>query len=768
LISVRHIKSSTRILLFFLLIFLLSCNATKYVPDDQYLLKNVRIENDSRYIKNEDLEDYIKQKGNKRFLGFRLYLHLYNLTSPDRDNRLQRFLKKIGEPPVIYNNGLQQSTTDQLKLYMRSRGFYNATVSDTVIYKNRKANVIYRVDARRPYLIRNIDYFFQDGNLGEIVMSDSTSEKIGKGDVFDVDLLEAERVRIERLLRNHGYYNFSKDFIYYEVDSNLKSNEVDLVLGIRKFAVTDQKGYVHQVPHTIYRINNVYINTDFDAFYRNDDTTGTRVVTDTVSYDSVYLVYPGIPNIKEGVVTQNNYIEPGEKYNLENVERTYRNLSSLSAFRLVDILFRESGENEPLLDCEIHLVPSTSQAFTVEVEGTNSGGNIGAAGNLIYQNRNLFRGSEQFDLLFKGAIETLKETQTNNLGNMLEFGVEGKLKFPKFLLPFKSEQFIRKYNPKTNLSLSYNYQKRPSYTRTMANASFGYAWRSSSFISHMVYPIEGSLILTPYKSPDFELWLKDKYLYYSYQPHFILDMRYGLTFSNQNIKKNQDFAFARFNIESAGNMLYGINRYLLNNDPDSSFEILGVAYAQYIKGDIDLRYYDYLEEGISFVSRAFVGVGMPYLNSSAMPFEKQYFSGGANSIRAWQVKSLGPGSYKDTDTVRYPNQTGDVKIEFNFEYRFKLFWKLEGAVFLDVGNIWSLSAEDNREGALFEWNRFYKELAVGTGFGARFDFSYFILRLDLGVPLRDPSFPLGERWLPGNSGLSWSDVTVNIGIGYPF
>lgn len=756
-----------------LLVSLFACHATKYVPEDEYLLGRVQIENNGRYVKNEDLEDYVKQKPNKSIFGYKLYLHLYNLSSPEKDNWFQRSLKKIGEPPVIYNSGLQKRTVDQLLLYMQTRGYYNAEVRDSVVVRKQTVKVIYKVDPKRPYRIRNIDYFFEDGNLGDLVMSDTANKKVRQGDIFDVDLLESERVRIEKLLRNNGYYQFSKDFIYFDVDSSLRNYQVDLVLGIRKYPVTDAKGYIHQVPHKVFRINQVFLNTDFDAFYRAGDSTKLAYAADTVQYDSVYLVYPEEHNIKPGVVTQNNYIGQGEIFNQENVERTYRNLSSLSAFRLVDIVFRENRKADALLDCEIRLVPSVSQSFTFEVEGTNSGGNIGAAGNLIYQNRNFFRGSEQFDLLFKGAIETIRETQQSGYKTMLEFGVEGKLKFPKFLLPFKSEQFIRKYNPKTYLTLSYNYQKRPDFTRTMATASLSYAFRSSSYLSHVIFPLEGSLILTPYKSPEFEDWLKDKYLYYSYQPHFIVDTRYGLTFSNQNVNKKQDFVFARLNAESAGNILYFANKYFIQNllpegNSDSSFQILGVDYAQYLKGDIELRYYDYLEEGLSFVTRAFIGVGYPYLNSGAMPFEKQYFSGGANSIRAWQVKSLGPGSYKDTDTTNYPNQTGDVKIEFNFEYRFKMFWKLEGALFLDVGNIWSLAQGDDREGALFAWNRFYKEMAVGTGFGARFDFSYFILRLDLGLPLRDPSYPEGERWLPGNSGVSLKDVTLNIGIGYPF
>jgi len=351
---------------------------------------------------------------------------------------------------------------------------------------------------------------------------------------------------------------------------------------------------------------------------------------------------------------------------------------------------------------------------------------------------------------------------------MVEFGVEGRIRFPKFLLPFKTEQFIRKYNPQTNLSAALNFQRRPDYTRTIANASFGYTWRETQEVTHNVYPIEVSLILTPYQSEDFKDWLDGKYLYYSYQPHFIVDQRYSFVFTNQNFRKDQDFQYLRIDAETAGNLLYAGHSLFGTESDSGNYQIFNVDFAQYVKGEIDFRNYTYLYEGISFVTRGFIGAGIPYLNSNAMPFVKQFYSGGANSIRAWQLKNLGPGSYIDSTDTGYPNQTADLKIEANFEYRFKLVWKLESAIFLDIGNIWSLSAEDNREGAQFKFNKFYKELAIGTGVGARFDFNFFIFRFDLGIPLRSP-YPIeGSNWLFGNSGVKGKDLTFNLAIGYPF
>jgi outer membrane protein assembly factor BamA len=514
--------------------------------------------------------------------------------------------------------------------------------------------------------------------------------------------------------------------------------------------------------------------TDFNAMTYQEDAGQRSVQRDTLVFDSIYLIYSGEPNIRASVVTQKNYIIPGSLYDASDVNRTYRNLSSLSAFRMVDIRFRELDTDEPLLDADILVAPATRQSYSVKVEGTNSEGNIGAAANLGYGHRNLFGGSEQFDLTFMGAIENLKakddqaEPTSAGPGIMQEYGIEARLRIPKFLLPFRTDQFIRKYNPQTNIRLSYNYQKRPDYIRTLANASFGYDWRGNDKLIHRVFPVEASLILTPFKDSTFQDWLEGKYLYYSYEPKLITDTRYSLIWSNQKLLKNQNFQDIRFNIETAGNLLYaGYSSFA--QEPDSgNYQILGVDFAQYVKADIDLRSYIFLYEDISLVLRGFAGVGFAYGNSNAMPFEKQYFSGGANSIRAWQVKDLGPGSYEDPEKSDYPNQTGDVKLEANMEYRFPLFWKLEAALFMDVGNIWSLSSEDDREGAGFEFNRFYKELAVGTGFGTRAVFSFLVFRFDLGIPLRSPYSIEGSNWLPGNSGVKARDLTFNLAIGYPF
>jgi outer membrane protein assembly factor BamA len=675
---------------------------------------------------------------------------------------------------VVFDADLTLKSTEQLTLYMRNKGYYNAEVSDTILYRDSRAKIIYHVSPGEPYRIRDLNYFFEDATLSRMVLADTTSKKFRKGQLFDVDVLQQERIRIESLLRDSGYYAFNRDFIYYEVDSALNTHQVDITLGIHNYTKTNRRGETVHVDHPVYTIRNVNMMTDLYSIAFGSSRDTGKLQLDTLVYDSINLIFSGKPNIRPAVVTQKNYIIPGTLYDASNVNRTYRNLSSLSAFRMVDIRFREVDSEKPQLDCDVQVAPATRQSYTVKVEGTNSAGNIGAAANVSYRHNNLFGGSEQFDLTILGAIEHIKpsgnESDPEYTGPdiMQEFGVDARLRIPKFLLPLKTDQFIRKYNPQTNIRLSYNYQKRPDYIRTLANASFGYEWRGNRNIIHRVYPFETSLILTPYKSQTFKNWLEGKYLFYSYESHLINDIRYSMIWSNQKLLKNQSFQDLRFNLETAGNLLYaGFSAF--GSDPgNGKYQVLGVDFAQYLKADVDFRSYIFLYEDISLVLRGFAGVGYAYSNSNAMPFEKQYFSGGANSIRAWQVKDLGPGSYKDAVESDYPNQTGDVKLEANMEYRFKLFWKLEAAFFLDAGNIWSLSSVDDRVGAGFEFDRFYKEIAIGTGVGTRAIFSFLIFRFDLGIPLRSPYAIEGSNWLPGNSGISIRDLTFNIAIGYPF
>lgn len=748
-----------------------SCRSTKYVADGEYLLYDYKIKTEGGDLGKEEINSYIKQKPNKTILGMRFHLGLYNLSRKGKENWINNSLRTIGEEPVLYDEFVKNKTTRQLELFLKNKGYYNALIEDTVIFRKKKAKIHYHIIANEPYRIRNLNYVIEDTALNQLAEEAKTNTLLNKGALLDSDLFAKEKNRIETLAKSKGFYYFTKDFIFVRGDSSLNSRQVDVELIFKKYQDVDSDGYIREKSHPIARIRNVYIHSNYNPKLALSDLNTYREQLDTLVNDSINILFTGEQNIKPAIVTESNYILPGNLYNNQDVSRTHRNMSALQTFRLVKINFLQTGEGnengETLLDCEILLTPSTRQSFTAEVQGTNSSGNLGVAGNLIYRHKNLFRGAESFDLSFHGALETLVESYQEDFGNMVEIGSEVKINIPKFILPFKSDQFIKKYNPSTSISAAYNFQQRPDYTRTIAKAAFGYNWKGNRFLSHNIYPVEINLVKIPRKSQDFIDWLEDKYIYYSYQEHLITNTNYSLIYSNQNIRKNQDFFYMHLNLESAGNILAG-SYDLLNIQPENdAYELFNTEFAQYIRGDIDLRFYNILNQNNSIVYRFFAGAGLPYNNSTALPFEKKYFSGGANSIRAWQVRNLGPGSYYEESTSAYPNKTADIKLEANLEYRFKLFWVLEGALFIDAGNIWAITSNDEREGALFEKD-FYKDIAIGTGFGTRFDFNFFIFRLDLGVKARDPASQSSYKWIIGNRKMTIDDFTLNIGIGYPF
>ncbi|MCD4833736.1 MAG: outer membrane protein assembly factor [Bacteroidales bacterium] len=753
-----------------------SCSPVKKVPDDEFLLDRYKIKVREGKVKKDEIKNYVRQKPNKRILGIRFHLWLYNLSKEDKDKGLSNWFKTIGEEPVIYDEYLSNKSIDLLKSYFDNKGYYNSTVKDTVQLKRKRARILYKVEINDPYKIKRINYTCNDTGLVPDVMPDTINSRINKGDNFDLDLLEDERQRIETNLKNKGYYRFNKDFIFFQADSLAKSLEVDLLMNIHKFQKKGPGNTIIKTSHKKYVINKVYVFINFDQKealslgenYYND--------LDTTYIDGIYFISKGIDNLNKRVVIQSNFIQVGKQYSLYNANKTYKHLNSLRLFKIINIQFNtiDSLENDSLnlgyLDCNIQLSKHLLQSYTIELQGTNSYGNIGVGGNLLYRHRSLFGGAEITDFRINGAIESITDTIASGNSYTTEFGGNITVSIPKFILPvFKAEKFSKKYSPKTQIFAGYNFMDRIDYRRTIANMSYGYIWDGNRFLKHSVKLLELNAVKLPYATQEFKDYIDSTNLRSSYDDHLVSVTSYSLVFNNQDIKKRRDFYFFILNTEISGNILFGISELTnASKDENGSYTILGVPFSQYAKFDIDFRYYDVTTHSNTLAYRFFGGIGIPYGNSESLPFEKMYFSGGANSIRAWSVKDLGPGSYTGGSGTRFPNQTGDIKLEANIEYRFKLFWVLEGALFIDAGNVWNLNS-DKLEGGMFRMNEFYKEFAIGSGVGTRFDFSFLLFRLDFGVKLRDPALPDGERWILGNRNLTWQDdVIVNIGIGYPF
>ncbi len=766
-----------RVLILLGLLQLASCRLTKYVPEDEYLLKKYEIAYQDKESKNalkkDKLDPYIKQKPNKKILGLRFHLWLYNLSNKDKDNKFNNLLRKMGEEPVIYDRYATNKSTRLLEQYIANKGYHYAVINDSVWFKKNRAFVLYQIETNEPFLINNINYSINDSSLKKDILSDTINSFLKHGERFDVKYLKNERIRIEENLKNKGYYNFTREYIYYQVDSTVGKKLVDINIKIKNFTTKiSGKEYI-TIPHPKYTVENIYIHANYDPQQVLTNKENYYRKLDTTKIDSIYYISDTSNplKIKPKVIINTIYIENGNLYKYKDVQQTYDHLSSLRLFRLINIKFQEKkppsdSVTKPYnLDCQIQLAPSLFQSYNLEIEGTNASGDIGAAANIVYQHKNLFKGAEHFDFRIMTAVEAIKEREDNQYNNSLQYGSEMNLKLPRFLLPLKKESFVKKYNPKTNLSLSYNYQRRPDYTRDIANASFGYNWNGNKFNTHIINPFELNYVNLIDTSRVF--WNEiDPFLKNSYQDHLIGYTSYRFLFNNQDIEENNNFIFLRINTEVAGNIISSIYNLLDQPKTDGSYTLFGIKYAQYVRSDIDLRYYQQLNETDNLVYRIFGGLGYPYKNTEVMPFEKKYFSGGANSIRGWQVRTLGPGSYEEES--KYPNSVGDIKLEANIEYRFNLIWLLEGALFIDAGNIWAINKDDSREGAVFKKNSFYKDIALGTGFGMRFDFSFFIFRLDLGIKAREPSNPTGEKWILGNKKLKSDNINLNIGIGYPF
>jgi Omp85 superfamily domain len=768
-------------LLALLVLIISSCNPTKYVPKGESLLVENHIIINTDSVKKSEILPYIKQKPNKRILGMRFHLAMYDLSNINKDRWPHNWLRNIGEEPVIFDPTATSKSKDQIKTYLSSKGYFDGSVMETIETANRRSKVYYNIDLKPAYTVNNIFYDIADTGLTMLIMSDSVNCLIERGKPYDVDILQAERARLERTVRDMGFYSFSGDNIFFRIDSTIGKRKVNIYYGVKKQLKFDSNNNPVLVMNSKYRVRSIYI---FPDYFPKDVLTGGdeyQRSLDTINYRGYYFVTNlKRPAINYDVIIQALYLRPGATFNMTNTERSQTHLRSFKTYRLVNIRYNDLLGNSinpvdsAILDCIIQLTPMSKQSFTVEVEGTNSGGNLGGALGFIYQNKNLLHGAEQFNLKLKGAYEAFSQSNTG-IKSSEQYGVETSLRLPNFFLPFiEKESFIKKYDPTTTIQAAYDYQNLPVYTRTMANAAFGYSWKAGSFQTHLVNPFQLNLVRIPFIDPVYnaDVIKKSSYLINSYKDVLIAGGSYSFIFNNQNLKKARNYWFGRFNFEAAGNLLYLYdkltNAKMISDTIFNHYNIFEQPFAQFVRTDIDIRFNRIINDVSSMVYRGFFGIGIPYKNSLAMPFERQYFEGGANGIRGWQVRSLGPGSYAP-DSAKYVYQTGDIKLEANIEYRFKLFWVLEGALFADAGNIWAIKNDPDRPGAQFKINSFYKDIAIGTGFGMRFDFKFVLLRTDIGLKFRDPKLPASTCWIFSQPNpINHNNLAIVIAIGYPF
>ena len=793
-----------------------SCRA-KY-PQPRIVKTKTQIH--SGNVSEYEVKSYIRQKPNKKILFiFPFHLTVYNLASHLKDNSAKKIekidlkikklqgknkavdylkmekkkkrtvrrwlMETIGEAPVLYDQSLTNQSVKQMELYLKTTGHFHAEVTSEVSTNTsgRKAKVTYHIYGNTLYTIAHFTWQSSDTKILSVLEKNMSESLIKEGMQYNEDIFDKERERISSLMRNNGYYHFSKSFITFNADTSAGNQHMDLQLIIKPYFVQsdDSLNKFTETSHPVSKIGKIYFNVDFRHDASNIHLLDTTVVEfrqhkkDTLA-KIYYFIHEGDLKFKSKTLLKKCFLRTGDLIKINNAVMTNNGLASLGVFKYINIKFIESGTDingYKILDAQIDLSRIDKQTVTTELEGTNSSGKLGISSNISYRNRNTLKGAESLSIRLRGAIEaqSLTDNQTDEDNiidalpfNTIEGGIETELILPRFVMPFTDRFFTEKNSPKTSFSAGVVFQQRPDYIRYIGNLSFTYDWRENIQKIHQFSPVFLNLVRI---FPD-SLFLArieqfSRPLQTSYKDHFISGFRYGYTFTNKSSTKTKKYMLLRTNIENTGLLARLFSTVFAGAEAGQTYYLFGIRFAQYTKADIDYRQYFNITDKSALVLRCFGGIGIPYGNIDVMPFDKRFSSGGSNDIRAWKFRSLGPGSYSDNLNF---DKTGDISLIGNIEYRFPVYDIVQSALFIDAGNIWMLKQYVDYPGGTFKANTFYKEFAVGAGVGIRLNFGFFIFRLDAAIPLHDPALPEGERWV-GFTRIS-KRTNFNFGIGYPF
>lgn len=753
-----------------------SCSVNRFIPEGSYLLDEVRIVSDTKEVKPSSFNSYIRQNPNAKWFNMvKIPMYIYGASGMDSTKWINRFFRKIGDAPVIYDAEVARKSREEMEKAVRNMGYMGAKIAmDTGIKKN-KLSLTYRITAGRPYTVRHIAYDIDDLLISDIIQQDSAQCRLYSGMPLDVNILDVERQRITKLLQDNGYYKFNKDFLVYQADTARHTYLVDLTLKLLPYR---RKKEDDPQRHKQYIVNSVNFVADNEMTSIRD---GIPSGFDSLTYAGYKMYYKDKPFLRPKLLADFNRVRPGALYSERDVQNTYSALSRLRMLKYSNIRFRETEVNDSTrLDAYIVMSKGQNKSVSFEIEGTNSAGDLGAAASVSFQHRNVFKGSEAFTLKLRGAYEAITGLGQDYVNdNYTEYGVESSLTFPEFMFPFLSSGFKRKIKATSEVGLKFTSQFRPEFSRMLASASWSYRWSDRKRLQHRFDLVDINYVYIPSKSFEFQEYLdkmtaSNSLLRASYEDVLIVRTGYSFTYNSaghtmMRTPKKNSYSI-RVNVEEAGNLMYAASK-LVHSDPkeDKGYVLANIPFAQYLKGDFDFAKNFMIDARNSLVFHIGVGVAYPYGNSRALPFEKRYFSGGANSVRGWSVRTLGPGAYKGSTDGRmdFIKQAGDIKLDLNLEYRTHLFWKLNGAAFVDAGNVWTIRDDAEQEGGVFKFNRFYKQIAVAYGLGIRFDLDYLILRFDGGMKAINP-METGKDRYPLIRPHFIRDFAFHFAVGYPF
>ena len=703
----------------FLLMLLTACSTSRDIPEGEVMLNKVMVVADGKYkdINTSQLKSYVRQQGNSRWFSLaKVPLGIYRLAGKDSTHWINRTLHSIGEAPVLFDSLQAGKSCEELQLALCNLGYLDAQVELFTTVKGKKLNAFYVLHPGSHYHIRNLKYDIQDSVIADLLSHDVEKRGLHEGMVFNVNALNEERSRLTTFLQNNGYYRFHKEFISYLADSIQESRQVDLTLQLRPYRTSD-----------------------------SNDTLHTRYTIRKISYASGDL-RDSVIHLRDRVLRENTLLTEGHLYSADALQNTYNHFGRLGAVRYTNINF-QADPDSALLDMGVQVQTNKPSTLSFQPEGTNTAGDLGAAASLTYENRNLFRGSETFSVQLRGAYEAIRGLEGYRNQDFVEYSVESRLSFPRFIMPFLSRETRRKTIATSEVSLLYDTQNRPEFHRRVLSAGWRYRWKPQSRYDQYQFDlVDLNYIFMPWISETFKNeYLQDNSNYnailrYNYEDMFIMKTGFGYSYNNGRVA-------IKTNLETAGNLLnLGSKVFDAERDGDGHYRVFNIAYAQYVKGDVDFTcnlmpaYKDQLVFHCGF------GIAYPYGNSTVLPFEKRYFSGGANSVRGWSVRSLGPGRYKGYDgNINFITQTGDMKLDMNLEYRTHLFWKFGGAFFVDAGNIWTIRDYEQQPGGQFKLQNILSDMAVSYGLGIRLNFDYFIMRFDMGMKAVNPAYESEEE-----------------------
>ena len=756
-------------------ILLSSCSLRRYVPEGQYLVKKntVSIENEYKSVSKSGLSKYITRKPYKNFWETNFHTWVYFKADRNKESKMWQWMNRnFGKEPVYYDYIEANKSSKQMVRYLDNVGYFHSTVSHTVNPKGYKAKVTYHVLPNRPYTVNELEYDIGDPVMEGYIMRDSASLPLHKGLIYNAYDMDDQRDIITERLKNSGYYFFNRDEIFYEVDSNFMNHTMKVTMRVK-----DDK-----LAHEIYKINRINVYPEFSLNRMLQPLTDSTTVTVELGRrkikNTLHSYHFGKPKVKPWAFASSIQVLEGRPYHLRSVTGTYEALSNYRIFNNVNIEFDTVPSHDDtthLLNCRITMQQVNKHSFTLQAEGTRSDSDLGIKGSLSYNNKNIFHGAETFQLSVKYGLEAQNHIDfsensegENSIFNTQEFGITASLQFPRFLSLFRHTDFARDYLPTTTIGIGQNVQLRYYYSRYITSTTFSYDWKSSNRVRHTLSPLYLNSVKIDNINPTFQSFLdaetnqrkKDQYT-----NHLIFGTRYSLIYNTQRLRLGGSFFYLRTDFESSGNLLSLFNNTKLIGEADGHHELLGIRYAQYVRGCFDVRQHISLNDDRWLVFRQFVGLGIPYGNSADMPFERSFYAGGANGLRGWGYRGVGPGGYVPTgDDIE---KIGDMQLELNAEYRFPIRDIINGAVFFDTGNVWTYRPNEAMPNGEFRFDSFYKQLAMDAGFGLRIDISFLIIRLDLAYAMRNP--------YPNANGSYWrfsdneeSNLKLCWGIGYPF